>query len=148
MFRGPDDGVATPPRGITPATSRAQASSSILQDVASNTASLALSAAPTLTGRIHASTNPSSFHSMLNTHRAVIAFFTSASCAPCRVIEPVFENLAVEKGVRSGVSFTKIDMGVGRGVDVAREYSVRVTPTFIFFLDGQKVSFWFAVRGF
>jgi len=83
---------------------------------------------------------------MLNTHRAVVAFFTSASCPPCRVIEPVFEGLAAEKGMRSGVSFTKVDMGVGRGADVAREYSVRVTPTFIFFLDGKKVSFCQAVR--
>ena len=145
MFRGPGENTPTPTRSITPAVPDAAATSSVLQGVASRAAPFSsgtpgqLSATSSLTGRIHACTNPASFHSLLNTHRAVVAFFTSASCPPCRTIEPVFETLAMEKSVRPGVAFTKIDMGVGRGVDVAGEYSVRVTPTFIFFLDGKNV---------
>ena len=57
------------------------------------------------------------------------------------MIEPVFERLADEKGIRedkNGAGFAKIDLGVGMGNQVAGQYGVRATPTFIFFLDGKK----------
>ena len=87
-------------------------------------------------------------HSLLRTHRAVVAFFTSATCPPCRMIEPTFERPAQEKTAASSgygaaaVAFAKIDLGVGMGGSVASEYGVRVTPTFMFFLDGRKVNFY------
>jgi thiol-disulfide isomerase/thioredoxin len=52
------------------------------------------------------------------------------------MIEPVFEELAQTKGQ---VAFVKVDLGVGMGSMVAREYGVTATPTFGFFLDGKKV---------
>jgi thiol-disulfide isomerase/thioredoxin len=62
------------------------------------------------------------------------------------MIEPIFEELANAKArSESGVAFTKIDLAVGMGGSVASEWGVRVTPTFLFFLDGKKVcrlSFW------
>jgi hypothetical protein len=56
------------------------------------------------------------------------------------MIAPVFEELAGAK-TRSGnrIAFTKVDLDVGMGSSVAGEWSVRVTPTFLFFLDGKKV---------
>ena len=75
--------------------------------------------------------------SLLGSHRAVVAMFTSATCPPCRMIEPVFEELARSKGQQ--VAFVKVDLGVGMGSMVAREYGVAATPTFGFFLDGKKV---------
>jgi thiol-disulfide isomerase/thioredoxin len=57
------------------------------------------------------------------------------------MIEPVFERLADEKGIRedkNGAGFAKVDLGVGMGHQVAGQYGVRATPTFIFFLDGKK----------
>jgi len=94
--------------------------------------------------------NPASFRDLLASHRAVVAMFTSATCGPCRLIEPVFEELAREKaGLGRGqgqVAFAKIDLGVGLGSMVAREYNVTATPTFGFFLDGKRVrvhaAFW------
>ena len=59
------------------------------------------------------------------------------------MIEPVFEELAREKAKRGGegqVAFAKVDLGVGMGSMVAREYGVAATPTFGFFLDGKKVN--------
>ncbi len=59
------------------------------------------------------------------------------------MIEPVFEDLARSKkgqGKAEGqVAFVKVDLGVGMGSMVAREYGVTATPTFGFFLDGKKV---------
>lgn len=38
-----------------------------------------------------------------------------------------------------GVAFVKIDLSAMLGGEVAGVYNVRVTPTFLFFLDGQKL---------
>lgn len=60
------------------------------------------------------------------------------------MIEPLFEKLAYNRsraagvGGGGGVAFVKVDLGVGSSGGVAQEYSVRATPTFIFFLDGKK----------
>jgi thiol-disulfide isomerase/thioredoxin len=85
-------------------------------------------------------TNPASMNGFLKAHKAVVTFFTSQTCPPCRIIEPVFERLAEEK-TKGGVDvvFVKVDMGVGMGSSVAGEWRVRVTPSFIFFMDGKKV---------
>jgi len=93
---------------------------------------------------IHVSTNLASFQSILETHHAVVAFFTSATCGPCRFIEPTFEEIAEQKtgGVGSGlIAFVKVDIQVGAGHQLAARYSVRATPTFIMFMDQQKVCF-------
>jgi desumoylating isopeptidase 1 len=67
------------------------------------------------------------------------------------MIEPVFEDLArSKKNLTTGsggkaqadegqIAFVKVDLGVGMGSMVAREYGVTATPTFGFFLDGKKV---------
>ncbi|KAI0631986.1 PPPDE putative peptidase domain-containing protein [Trametes polyzona] len=100
------------------------------------------SGSSTVAGPIHICTNPSTLHSLLQSHRAAVVFFTSATCGPCRMIEPLFEDLAHQKTHGSGsgrVAFVKVDMGVGMGNQVAGEWGVRVTPTFLFFLDGKKI---------
>lgn len=102
--------------------------------------------AATVAGPIHICTNPASFRNTLNTHRAVVAFFTSARCAPCHAIQPEFERLAnehtrgdeFEGGGR--IAFVKVDIGAGMGGMLAQEYNVSATPTFIFYRDGNKVS--------
>jgi len=58
------------------------------------------------------------------------------------MIEPIFERLSEEKGVRegfSGAGFAKVDINVGMGRNLASEWNIRATPTFIFYLDGKKV---------
>jgi len=91
---------------------------------------------------IHVSTNLASFQSVLESHHAVVAFFTSATCGPCRFIEPTFEEIAEQRtrGVGPGlVAFVKVDIQVGAGHQLASRYSVRATPTFIMFMNQQKV---------
>ncbi|KAH9980190.1 PPPDE putative peptidase domain-containing protein [Lactifluus volemus] len=98
----------------------------------------------TIADPIHISTNPASFRNLLDSHRAVVAMFTSATCGPCRMIEPVFEELAhakTSKGKDGGdrVAFVKVDLSVGMSTMVAREYNVAATPTFGFFLDSKRI---------
>ncbi|KAL0961392.1 hypothetical protein HGRIS_006342 [Hohenbuehelia grisea] len=150
MYRRPTPG---PIPSQAPAAASPDLASSLLQAVAARAQSdistvspgAGLGATQTLAAPIHPSTNPASFNSLLKSHRAVVAFFTSATCPPCRMIEPTFERLAEEKGLTSsghgrGAAFTKIDLGVGMSGSIAQEWGVRATPTFIFYLDGKKTS--------
>jgi thiol-disulfide isomerase/thioredoxin len=147
--------TTTPPvQPQQPTTTTAPPSSSSLLQAISNratgpppdsgysTPSTSAAAGALGNGPIHPSTNPASFHSLLGSHRAIVAMFTSATCPPCRMIEPVFEELARSKGQSQSqqqVAFVKVDLGVVMGSMVAREYGVSATPTFGFFLDGKKI---------
>lgn len=64
-----------------------------------------------------------------------VVFFTSAGCPPCRIISPVFEELAAGSG--SKAVFIKVDVGVAR--DIGSKYTISATPTFMSFSRGEKV---------
>ncbi|KIY45654.1 DUF862-domain-containing protein [Fistulina hepatica ATCC 64428] len=150
MYRRPSPGA---PAAYAP-TGQPDLASSLLQTVAAQAQSAPSSASTSttapmarmgsLTSPIHACTNPASFHTLLRTHRAVVADFTDATCGPCRMIAPVFERLAEEKGVHAnggrGAAFVSVDIRVGQGHMLAAEWGIRATPTFMFFLDGKKIS--------
>lgn len=146
MYRrptAPAAGRAPPPALPSTPNAQAQLASALLQTAASRATAPDPTSAPsgtpatsTLTSPLHITTNPASLSSLLSAHRAVAVFFTSPTCAPCRMVEPVFEDLSWGK---KKVAFAKVDMAVGRGGEVAQMWNVRVTPTFLFFLDGKKV---------
>jgi thioredoxin-like negative regulator of GroEL len=69
---------------------------------------------------------------------AVVVFFTSATCAPCKVIGPRFERLAHEAGEK-GV-FVKVD--ISRARDIAEKYQILATPTFSTWTRGEKLDDW------
>ncbi|KAJ7175718.1 DUF862-domain-containing protein [Mycena filopes] len=154
MYRRPTPGapaVAPPPPNQPVAASLLQAVAAQAQASSSNPQRLPPAAAPlaateSLAGSLHPSTNSASFRALLRNHRAVVAFFTDfQGCPPCRMITPLFEQLAAEKGARAatggrGAAFTKIDLRVGAGGTLATEWGVRATPTFMFFLDGTKIA--------
>lgn len=154
MYRQPTPGRPVAP---APSASDAQLTASLLEAVASRAAStiptspppsaprsqaipasFASTGASTITAPLQLCTNPQSLQHILSSHRAVTVFFTSQTCMPCKMIEPIFERLAEEKA-SVGVGFAKVDLGAGMGQAVAGIFSVRATPTFIFFLDGKKV---------
>jgi len=146
----PPAAPSLPAAGATPNVPNPELAASILQAVAAANlqrnggAGAPSTSAPVhnpITAPMHIITNAASFRSFLKSHKAAVAFFTSQTCPPCKMIEPTYEGLAQEKGVREdrdGAGFAKIDLGVGMSGQVASEYSVRVTPTFIFFLYGEK----------
>ena len=133
------------PPGALPRQPPPSATSALLQGIAEQAAAtgpMAAStpAAPTstLTAPVQICSNPASFRTILSAHKAVTVFFTSATCGPCRMIEPVFDDLA-HTNASHGVAFAKVDMGVGLGHQVAQLFNVRVTPTFLFFVNGNLV---------
>jgi len=67
-----------------------------------------------------------------------IIFFTSSTCGPCRICYPVFDSLAAEN---PKAVFIKIDLNEAEA-DIGSKYQVTGTPTFVFFLRGQKQDEW------
>lgn len=67
----------------------------------------------------------------------VTIFFTSATCAPCRLAYPMFDNLA---GEYPHALFVKVD--ISEAQDVAMRYQIRATPTFITFSKGAQQEEW------
>ncbi|KAM0722340.1 hypothetical protein Q7P37_001781 [Cladosporium fusiforme] len=64
-------------------------------------------------------------------------FFTSSTCAPCKLAYPTFDALAEE---HSHGLFVKVDINEAR--DIAMRYNVRATPTFMTFCKGVKLDEW------
>src|ERR1700721_1065427 len=139
MFR---DSTSSSPASRHEETLRPQSANGIARSTTSD-GSISDLSTPTaqetsfLSAHIHICTNPSSLRSLLNTRRAVVAFFTGAGCGACQMIQPIFDDLANNNSANDDLVFTMIDLEVGLGNQVAGEWNVRVVPTFLFFLDGR-----------
>ncbi|KAI1312794.1 PUL domain-containing protein [Xylaria venustula] len=70
-------------------------------------------------------------------NKAAMIFFTSATCPPCRLVYPLYEELAAAYG--ENVAFIKVDIS---RVDVALQYNVTSTPSFITYLHGSPQESW------
>ena len=75
------------------------------------------------------------------TKTPVVVDFWAPSCAPCRLVEPVIEELAAEYGGR--VAFFKYNRDDNPAI--AMRYGVMSIPTVIIFKDGKPYS---SVTGF
>ena len=69
-----------------------------------------------------------------------VVFFTSATCPPCKMMYPVFDELAEEHG--DNVSLIKIDISQPTASQAAQMFGVSATPTFITMLKGQEENRW------
>ena len=67
-----------------------------------------------------------------------VIFFTSATCPPCKLVYPAYDELAAEAG--SKAVLIKVDLS--NAYEVGSRYQVRVTPTFMTFLKGVKENEW------
>ncbi|KAL2845552.1 PUL domain-containing protein [Aspergillus pseudodeflectus] len=67
-----------------------------------------------------------------------VIFFTSATCPPCKMMYPLYDELAQEAGPRAVL--IKVDVSIAR--DVGMRYRIRSTPTFMTFLRGEKLDQW------
>ena len=74
-----------------------------------------------------------------------IIFFTSATCAPCKVLYPLYDELASE--YHDQITFIKIDLAQPEAAQIGGTYSVRATPTIITFLRGTEENRWTGTDG-
>lgn len=91
---------------------------------------------------VHSVSSPAEFSRLLEAAKKTSAavFFTSASCAPCKTVYPLFDQLAEELDGR--VTLIKVDISLPQAGPIANQYSVRATPTFITFLHGEQENKW------
>jgi thiol-disulfide isomerase/thioredoxin len=72
--------------------------------------------------------------------RCAIIFFTSSTCAPCKLVYQPFDDLAAEAGPKC--VFIKIDFSHADNTINSRYPNVRATPTFITYVRGEKRDEW------
>ena len=67
-----------------------------------------------------------------------VIFFTSATCPPCKIVYPAYDELAAEAGRKA--LLIKVDLT--DAYEIGAKYQVRATPTFMTFIKGEKESEW------
>lgn len=73
---------------------------------------------------------------VLDATEPVLVDFFATWCGPCKMMAPVIDEVAAEKGASAKVY--KID--IDENMDVAQKYGVMSIPTFIVFKGGQPVA--------
>lgn len=72
-------------------------------------------------------------HEVLQANKPVLVDFGAVWCSPCKMLDPIVEELAGEWGEK--VKVVKID--VDNNPDLAIQYQVMGVPTLILFVNGQ-----------
>ncbi|KAF1996750.1 DUF862-domain-containing protein [Amniculicola lignicola CBS 123094] len=92
--------------------------------------------------KVHNVTATREFERLLQSakDRCAIVFFTSSTCAPCKLIYQPYDDLAAEAGDKC--VFIKVDFNSAeRGISLKFPH-IRATPTLITFLHGEKRDEW------
>lgn len=70
----------------------------------------------------------------------VVIFFTSATCPPCKLMYPIYDQLEAEHGTK--ITFIKVDVAQSSTSEISLNFSIRATPTFITLLKGREENRW------
>ncbi|KAK0728093.1 PUL domain-containing protein [Lasiosphaeria miniovina] len=91
-------------------------------------------------GKVHNVSSAAGLDALLGKFQrtCAVVFFTSATCAPCKAVYPLYDELAAEIGDKGAL----IKVDISKAFDVGSRYSVSSTPTFITFLKGQEENRW------
>ena len=90
-------------------------------------------------GTVYNVTEATQFDKLLAAAKTSCAtiFFTSSTCAPCKLAYPTFDSLAAEN---PRAVFIKVDTNYAPAL--ASRYQIRATPTFLTYLRGSKMDQW------
>lgn len=90
-------------------------------------------------GSVRNITTPSVLEQLLASAKdsCAVVFFTSSTCAPCKIAYPAYDSLASE---HPNIPFVKVD--INQSQEIAMKYQIRATPTFVTFIHGEKDSEW------
>ena len=81
--------------------------------------------------------NDSDFETQIEQHKGLaVVDFWATWCAPCRMVAPVLDQLAVEYQGKAKVA--KVDVDVN--IKTSTKFNVRSIPAILFFKDGKLVS--------
>jgi thiol-disulfide isomerase/thioredoxin len=133
---------APTPQAAAPPQSQASASN-IHNGLAQASAPVAVNGAlGAATGRVNNVTAIREVDRLLDLakDRAAIIFFTSSTCAPCKLVYQPYDDLAAEADAKC--VFLKIDFSHADQSINVRYPNVRATPTFITYLHGKKQDEW------
>lgn len=135
MTQAPD-AVAGSAAKQQPSSSRAAPQSNGVGNSSSND----FQGANLATGRVHNVNTLQEIDSLLESakHSCAVIFFTSATCPPCKIVYPAYDELAAEAGRKAVL--IKVDLS--QAFSVGSKYGVRATPTFMTFLKGEKEDEW------
>ena len=64
-----------------------------------------------------------------------VVYFTASWCGPCRMISPVYEELAA--GAADDKVFLKVDVDANK--PAAQKFAVQSMPTFVFAKKGKEI---------
>jgi thiol-disulfide isomerase/thioredoxin len=67
-----------------------------------------------------------------------VVFYTSSTCAPCKICYPAYDELAAEAGDKAVL----IKVDINNAPEIASKSGVRATPTFMTYLKGTKEEEW------
>ena len=127
-----------PPNNVPHATARSQ---SIPDGLSSRPqTSMSISQKDEVPGVVYKPTRLKQLDELLASAKdtCAVIFFTSATCPPCKIVYPAYDELAAEAG--SKAVLIKVDLT--DAYEIGAKYSVRATPTFMTFIKGEKESEW------
>jgi thioredoxin 1 len=67
----------------------------------------------------------------------VLVDFWAEWCGPCKMIAPVLDEIASEKG--DAVKICKVNLETEGNNELASQFGVSAIPTLVFFKDGEKI---------
>lgn len=76
------------------------------------------------------------FIELLTDNRLVIADFYTNWCGPCKVLKPIFTNLAPEY---NNIKFCTINIDSDDCNKIAEECEIVKLPTILYYIDGENV---------
>jgi len=72
--------------------------------------------------------NLKDFNKILENNNVVIVKFSSTWCTPCRIMEPIINNVAEKFAGKVKI----IDVDVDESPELATQYKIRSVPTFMY----------------